>query len=373
MKRHPTSEVINLTFFDILIKETVRISNANNKLNVAERQLGLDRAVLLYRNNRSKITNISYYLKLLERCEDNKIVNCTILLQKEIIDDILKYFYAESIVWDYLAQRELKGYNMIDLQEITSQKVAEIQDMQTNLQDEDSSMKDEVWKIRSLKTRIELFFRVYEKAVVAIPTEEMYSLFINAMLDLNKDVRMEGELKRHCLAKAFNMGHTSNLMSVNHYKACVEMLLKSPNGLSQVDQLLKEAVAKQKNEKLYELWMQAYIETRNEPRFYEIFCQANKDLGTAKCISVWKLAFKFYKAYHEEHGKKLDQILKEASKQIHPEFGQFRGYYLEYVMTCESLKKARELYDELCQCPPPCLELHKKMAEIELQAGTPVS
>ncbi|XP_037805803.1 U3 small nucleolar RNA-associated protein 6 homolog [Lucilia sericata] len=370
LKRHPTSEVINLTFFDILIKETDRISNVD-KLNVAERQLALDRAVLLYRNNRAKITNVSYYLKLLERCEDPKFVNCTVLLQKEIIDDILKYFSAQAIVWDYLAQRELKGYNMIDLQEITSKKVAEIQDMQTNLEDEkDPTIKGEVWKVRSLKTRIELCFRVYEKAVDAVPTEEMWSYFINAMLDLNQDVRMDGELKRHCLAKSFNMGHKSRLMGVEHYQACVEMLLKSPNGIKHVEQLLSEATETHKNEKLYELWMRAYAETQDEAKFYEIFCKANKDLGTAKCVSVWLLALKFYKAYHEENPKKLSEILKEAAKQIHPEFGQFRAYYLEYTMTYESLKKARDLYDELCQFPPPCLELHKKMAEIEFQAGT---
>lgn len=374
LKRNPASEVINLTFFDILIKETVRISSVDNKLNVAERQLGLDRAVLLYRNNRAKITNVSYYLKLLERCDNPLFVNCTVLLQKEIIDDILKYFYAEEIVWDYLAQRELKGYNMIDLQEITSKKVAEIQDMLTNLEDEkDPSIKGEVWKVRSLKTRIELCFRVYEKAIDAVPSEAMWAYFINAMLDLNQDVRMEGELKRHCLAKAFNMGHQSRLMSVEHYQACVEMLLKSPNGINQIEKLLNEATESNKNYKLYELWMRAYVETQNESKFYEIFCKANKDLGTAKCVSIWHLALKFYKAFHEEQPKKLNEILKEASKQIYLEFGVFRAYYLEYTMTYESLKKTRQLYDELCQLPPPCLELHKKMAEIEIQAGTNVS
>lgn len=347
----------------------------DQQLNVAERQLALDRAVLLYRNNRSKISNISYYIKLLEKCEEPQYVNCTVLLQKEIIDDILKYFCTEAKVWDYLAQRELKGYHMIDLQEITSRKVAELQNSQTTqTEDENNPLaKGEVWKKRSLKTRIELGFRVYEKAVDAVPTEAMWSYFINAMLDLNQDIHQEADLKRYCLAKAFHLGHQSKLMSVEHYQSCVEMLLKSPNGIVHAEKLLKEALEINRNEKLYELWMLAYAETNDESKFYEIFCKANKELGTQRCVSIWQLALKYYKKYHEEHAKKLAEILKEAAKQIHPEFGQFRAYYLEYTMSSESLPKTRELYTELCQFPPHCLELHKKMADIELQAGTHVS
>ncbi|XP_061401813.1 U3 small nucleolar RNA-associated protein 6 homolog [Musca vetustissima] len=370
LKRHPSSEVINLAFFDILIKETARITDVSNAIDLMERQLGLERAVLLYRNTKTKIKNVSYYLKLLERCEEPTYINCTVLLQKEIIEDIMKNFFAEPMVWDFLAQRELRGYNMIDLQEVTSKQVAELQEQQ--MQTDGNMPQETIWKPHSLKLRIELCFKVYEKAVAALPTEEMWSYFINAMLDLNQDVKSEGDVKRYCLAKAFNMGHKSQLMSVVHYQALVEMLLKSPNGQTQIETILQEALEYKKAEahKIYELWMQVYSKTSNESKFYEIFCRANKELGVTRCIQLWHLAIKFYEAYSEEHGKKLLVILQEAAKQIHPEFATFRSYYLEYTMRNETLKRTRELYDEMCQMPPPCLELHKKMAEIELQAKT---
>ncbi|XP_005192203.2 U3 small nucleolar RNA-associated protein 6 homolog [Musca domestica] len=371
LKRHPASEVINLAFFDILIKETARITDVSNAIDLMERQLGLERAVVLYRNTKTKIKNVAYYLKLLERCEEPSYINCTVLLQKEIVEDLMKNFFAEPMVWDFLAQRELRGYNMIDLQEVTVQQVAELQERQMET-DEVNIPHESIWKSRSLKLRIELCFKVYEKAVVALPTEAMWSYFINAMLDLNHDIKSEGDVKRHCLAKAFNMGHKSQLMSIVHYQALVEMLLKSPNGLQQVEIILQEALECKKSEanKIYELWMQVYSKTGNQSKFYEIFCRANNELGVTKCIDLWHLAIKFYEAYSEEHGKKLMVILQEAAKQIHPEFATFRAYYLEYTMRNESLAKARELYDEMCQMPPPCLDLHKKMIEIELQAKT---
>ncbi|XP_073832758.1 U3 small nucleolar RNA-associated protein 6 homolog [Musca autumnalis] len=370
LKRHPSSEVINLAFFDILIKETARITKVNNAIDIMERQLGLERALLLYRNTKTKIKNVSYYLKLLERCEEPNYMNCTALLQKEIIEDVMKNFFAEPMVWDFLAQRELRGFNMIDLQEVTAQQVAELQEQQ--MQTEEGIPQESIWKSHSLKLRIELCFKVYEKAVAALPTEAMWSYFINAMLDLNQDVKTEGDVKRYCLAKAFNMGHKSQLMSIVHYQALVEMLLQSPNGLTQVETILQEALEYKKSEaaKIYELWMQVYSKAANESKFYEIFCRANKELGVTKCLQLWHLAIRFYEAYSEDHGKKLMVILQEAAKQTHPEFGTFRAYYLEYTMRNESLKKTRELYDEMCQMPPPCLELHKKMAEIELQAKT---
>ncbi|XP_013107134.2 U3 small nucleolar RNA-associated protein 6 homolog [Stomoxys calcitrans] len=370
LKRNPTSEVLNLAFFDILIKETARITDVSSTLNVMERQLGLERALLLYRNNRSKITNVSYYLKLLERCEEPEYVNCTALLQKEIVEDIMKYFFAEPSVWDYLAQRELRGYNIVDLQEVTALQVAEIKDNQMDTGDS-PLINENIWKHRNLKVRIELCFKAYEKAVEVLPNETMWSYFINAMLDLNQDMSTEGDMKRYCLSKAFNMGHKSQLMSVTHYKALVEMLLKSPpNGISRVETILQEVVEFKNTVEIYELWMQVYSKTQNEARFYEIFIKANKELGFAKCVSLWHLAIKFYEAYYDEYPKKLHGILQEAAKQIHPEFGVFRAYLVEYTMRYETLKKARELYDELCQIPPPCLELHRKMAEIEKQAKT---
>ncbi|XP_075158653.1 U3 small nucleolar RNA-associated protein 6 homolog [Haematobia irritans] len=365
LKRNPSSEVLNLAFFDILIKETARITDVSSTLNVMERQLGLERALLLYRNNRAKITNVSYYLKLLERCEEPAYVNCTALLQKEITDDLTKHFFAEPIVWDFLAQRELRGYNIIDLQDVTPLQVAEIQDTL------DSPLINEnIWKTRSLKIRIELCFKAYEKAVEALPNETMWSYFINAMLDLNQDMSTEGDLKRYCLSKAFNMGHKSRLMSVTHYEALVELLLKSPNGIIQVETIIKEVLAFNNSVRIYELLMKAYGKTQNPSAFYEVFLKANKELGIAKCVSLWHMAIKFFEAYVDEHPKKLPGLLQEAAKQVHPEFGIFRAYFIEYTMRCESLGKARELYDELCQIPPPCLELHRKMAEIEIQAKT---
>lgn len=192
----------------------------------------------------------------------------------------------------------------------------------------------------------------------------MWTLYINAMLKLNQDMSTQQVLKRKRLAIAMKGGHESGLMNEDHYCTFVHMLLKSPNGIEVAESVLSEAVKRQKSLKLYEVWISTYIVDNNEAKVYEIFRKASSELG-AQAIPIWRLTLQFYMTRYDDCAKRLHKLYKEACQQASTEFGVFRGEYLEFVILNYSMQKTREEYDKLCQLPPPCLELHQKMALLE--------
>uniref|UniRef100_A0A1B0C6L3 U3 small nucleolar RNA-associated protein 6 homolog C-terminal domain-containing protein n=1 Tax=Glossina palpalis gambiensis TaxID=67801 RepID=A0A1B0C6L3_9MUSC len=59
---------------------------------------------------------------------------------------------------------------------------------------------------------------------------------------------------------------------------------------------------------------------------------------------------------------------KDAAVQLSLDFAPFRADYLEYISATSTLDRTRREYDELSKMPPPCLELHRKMADVESKA-----
>uniref|UniRef100_A0A1B0GGJ7 U3 small nucleolar RNA-associated protein 6 homolog C-terminal domain-containing protein n=1 Tax=Glossina morsitans morsitans TaxID=37546 RepID=A0A1B0GGJ7_GLOMM len=386
LQRHPDSEALNITFFIILLKEASKMScTPTSKTTPSEQELGLERAALVYRNSKTKISNVFYFMKLLKGCEGEQYVNITASLQKEIIDDLMINFSREESVWDALAQRELQGLSMIDLKSMSLKSSIIIEEnipqksilatgdaekSQTNEDREDKLFPKgkSIWQVRTLKRRIELCVHVYQVGVRTVPTATMFSNFINAMLKLNQDLTNQPILKRKCLAIAFKEGHTFKLMNEDHYYACIKMLLKGAKGVENATKMLTEATHLKKTLLYYEMWMVVYMTENNDKKFLEIFRKAKDQLEPATSVSLWRMAITFFKTRPSEANEKFLKFFKDAAMQLSLEFAPFRADYLEYISATSTLDRTRREYDELSKMPPPCLELHRKMADVESKA-----
>ncbi|XP_037931962.1 U3 small nucleolar RNA-associated protein 6 homolog [Teleopsis dalmanni] len=370
LQRHPDSEEIYKTFFDTLLLSAIKMSTQKNAISSDEKIIRLEQVLIVYKNSKKIIQNINFFLSLLERCESEKFLNITTPLQKVIIDDLMTNFPRNEILWDTLAQRELRGYNMSDLNnsmDIKDNAVDGEQQSKDIEKTENFDNDQNLFQKRSLKRRIELCCNVYQTAVRTLETTNMWTKYINAMLKLNQDMSAEKVLKRKCLAIAFKEGHASRLMSVDHYCTYVQMLLESPTGVPIAEQTLMDALKIHKSIKLYELLLSTYIVADNEPKAYETFRTANDELGAQKCVSLWRSLIQFYKTHYNDCGKQLQKLFKEACQEASPDFGEFRCNYLDFCILNFSMQKTRSEYDKLCLLPPPCRELHQKMAALESQ------
>ncbi|KMZ08882.1 U3 small nucleolar RNA-associated protein 6 homolog [Drosophila sechellia] len=359
LQRHPDSEALNKCFFDIMLKEAAL---ANNERNLAENTLSeqdikLERVEAVYRNSMANITQLDYFVKLLESCEDHQ--ELTGKLQRMIIDDMQEKFPREPGLWDLLAQRELRGFHLGDLEE---------EDLDTS-DEEPASKKSRSVNGRSLKRRIQLCVTVYKSAVEELQTTEMWNMYLDAMLALNSDGKTERILKQQCLADALQAGHRSQLMGVKHYATLRKMLCTAPSGREAAVTILTEALKNDSSVEMHELLLATHIQSDSEPLIYELFNKIQKSMGS-EALPLWRSVILYYRTRQDSLGaRRLDEIYGLACKAAWPEFGELRSDYLRYLWQERSVEEARKEYAKLAVLPPMSLALHRQMVQLESSAA----
>lgn len=359
LQRHPSSELINKVFFDILLKEAAQADSKCNlaENTVSEQDLQLERVVSVYRNSLSNITRLEYFLKLLEVCEDHS--EMTAKLQKYIIDDMQTKFSREPALWDALAKRELRGFHLGDLQNLDK-----LDD--TDEPDEKKSRTEapKVWQVRSKRRRIELCVTIYKTAVQQLQTQEMWNLYLDAMLALSRSHKTERAFIQQCLAAALQDGHNSRLMHVRHYATLSMILGSSENGGDTCVKILTEALKHDQSLEMHELLLAAHIRNDDEQNVHKLFSQIRRTMGAAG-LPLWESVISYYRARGDVKSKRrLNDIFTQACKEIWPEFSALRCSYLRYLWHEHSPSKAREEYSKLAMQPPMSLEIHREMIQL---------
>lgn len=360
LQRHPTSEAINKIFFDILLKEAAQSDSKRNldDNTVSEQEIKLERVVAVYRNSLKNITHLDYFLKLLEVCEDYP--EMTVHLQHYIIEDIQGKFSREPALWDALAKRELRGFHLGDLQKYMEKNKVSGEPSEKKMRSDDSS----IWQARTKKRRIELCVLVYKTAVQHVQTQEMWNLYLEAMLALSRNHKSERALTQQCLATALQNGHNSKLMHSKHYATLSMMLGSNENGGEACVRILTEALEHDQSLRMHELLLAALIRNDDEPTIHKLFGQVRRTMGAAG-LPLWQSVISYYRARGDSHSRRqLNDIFMQACKEIWPEFAALRCSYLRYLWHEHSPTKAHDEYSKLALQPPMSVQLHREMAQL---------
>ncbi|XP_037725657.1 U3 small nucleolar RNA-associated protein 6 homolog [Drosophila subpulchrella] len=359
LQRHPDSAALNKCFFDIMLKEAALGNNERNlaENTLSEQDIKLERVEAVYRNSMANITQLDYFVKLLESCEDHQ--ELTGKLQRLIIDDMQEKFPREPGLWDLLAQRELRGFHLGDLED---------EDLDTS-DEEPASKKSRSVNARSLKRRIQLCVTVYKSAVEELQTPEMWNMYLDAMLALNTDGKSERILKQQCLADALQAGHRSQMMGVKHYSILRKMLCTAPGGREAAVTILTEALKNDSSVEMHELLLATHIQSDSEPLIYEMFNQIQKNMGS-EALPLWRSVILYYNTRQDQLGaRRLDEIYGLACKSAWPEFAELRSDYIRYLWRERSIEEARKEYAKLAIQPPMSLALHRQMIQLESSAA----
>ncbi|XP_016937265.1 U3 small nucleolar RNA-associated protein 6 homolog [Drosophila suzukii] len=359
LQRHPDSAALNKCFFDIMLKEAALGNDERNlaENTLSEQDIKLERVEAVYRNSMANITQLDYFVKLLESCEDHQ--ELTGKLQRLIIDDMQEKFPREPGLWDLLAQRELRGFHLGDLED---------EDLDTS-DEEPASKKSRSVNARSLKRRIQLCVTVYKSAVEELQTPEMWNMYLDAMLALNTDGKSERILKQQCLADALQAGHRSQMMGVKHYSILRKMLCTAPGGREAAVTILTEALKNDSSVEMHELLLATHIQSDSEPLIYEMFNKIQKSMGS-EALPLWRSVILYYNTRQDQLGaRRLDEIYGLACKSAWPEFAELRSDYIRYLWRERSIEEARKEYAKLAIQPPMSLALHRQMVQLESSAA----
>ncbi|KAH8276602.1 hypothetical protein KR044_008631 [Drosophila immigrans] len=368
LQRHPSSELINKVFFDILLKEAQQADSKRTLADntISEQDIRLERVMAVYRNSLNHITHWDYFLKLLEACEDYP--EMTVDLQGAIIDDMQTKFSRKPALWDALAKRELRGFHLADLNDYMKAKGSEEpSEKKTRIETDatgDEEQRPRVWKTRTKKSCIEMCVQIYKSAVQYTATQEMWNLYLETMLSLSRNHKTERSLIQQCLASALQDGHNSKLMHAKHYATLSMILGNNDNGGAACVRILTEALEFDQSLRMHELLMAALIRIDDEPNVHKLFGQVRRTLGAA-ALPIWQSAISYYRARGDAQSRRrLNDIYTLACKETSPEFVALRCSYLRYLWHEHSPTKARDEYSKLALQPPMSVQLHREMIEL---------
>lgn len=154
----------------------------------------LKHARLIYQQAYKHIKDVNFIIELLDIASKYKDTKD---LQKIIMNNLVENFSDEPIMWDTWARREFKGLSY------------------SSDQDDDSLGGKS--KKKTLRDRLNSAIEVYESAVKLLPTKTMWSLYINFLLEINKDNSTLPNYKRKLLKAALTQGHEEKNLEEKYY------------------------------------------------------------------------------------------------------------------------------------------------------------
>ncbi|XP_057332937.1 U3 small nucleolar RNA-associated protein 6 homolog [Microplitis mediator] len=331
---HPESQLL---YKDLLQLELTEASSSKDDTPVESKH-----ARLIYQQAYKYIKDVNFIIELLDIASKYKDTKD---LQKIIMDDLVENFSDEPKMWDTWARREFKGLSY-----------------SSNQDDDSPSGKS---KKKPLRDRLNSAIEVYESAVKLLPTKTMWSLYINFLLEINKDNSTLPNYKRKLLKAALTQGHEEKNLEEKYYWIWIKLSKNDKKDswkklydiLSSATEALPESI---------ELWKKKisflFLNSDEDDLALSEFNKAIKILGN-KALPLWKIKLSYIQAKHPDKLKDFFETVMQEDPAISCEM---KPLYIDWLAAEKGIKATRRVYNKLCIQPPFNLELHRKMASIEL-------
>ncbi|XP_070150082.1 U3 small nucleolar RNA-associated protein 6 homolog [Polyergus mexicanus] len=353
---HSDSQLLYIEAFKLELKNHLAITSNNIKNtenqednltltmeNDNEIPSSLKTAYFIYQQAFERMKNIKFIIELLNIAKE---YNGTEKLQKKIICDMIREYAHEPLMWDTMARRELQGLIQPDLN--------------------DTPMEIETSEQTSLRDRITSCNKVYQTAVKKIRTEEMWSLYIECLLEINNDVQSLQNFKRKLLKTALMQAHKAKKLREKHYLHWIKMLSadkeRNESACKKFYEVLRGATdTVPSSVGLWHARISHLLQSGQEKEVDSIFPKMTEILNE-KALPLWRM-----RILHSQirSSKEAEESFRAALK-VHPLIARdIRPIWLEWLVLTKGIRAAREEYEKLFLQPPNSLEFHKKMATLE--------
>ncbi|XP_076248353.1 U3 small nucleolar RNA-associated protein 6 homolog [Calliopsis andreniformis] len=348
---HPTSQLLFTDAFKLELDDASSNEKKNESNNDSgtpmatdgEMNIELKRACIIYQQAAKRIKDIKFIIELLNIAKEYKN---TEELQNKIVSDIIQEYTHEPLMWDTMARRELEGLTQPSLS--------------------DPSVETGSPEQISLRDRITSCNKVYQTALKKIKTEEMWSLYIECLIEINQKSGSLPNFKRKLLKTALAQAHQAKKLKEKYYLQWINILNvekkdeSSEKKLKEVLCMATEAVPNSVS--LWHARLKYLLVLGQEEEAEIVFSKVTQILGE-KSLPLWKMRILHVQAKSPE---KTEEVF-QAALQGHPNVGQqIRPTYIEWLVLTKGIQAARKSYDSFCLQPPFSLDLHKKMMELEL-------
>ncbi|XP_012284127.1 U3 small nucleolar RNA-associated protein 6 homolog [Orussus abietinus] len=346
---HPESRLLYTEMFRLELAEapaevkTEDDQKDERKQSTDDMPIELKRAYIIYQQASKHVKDVKFVIDLLNIMKEYPDTD---KLQNKIVNGLVEDYSHEPLMWDTMARRELEGLVRPCSEE---SKLGITNTEQTTPRD-----------------RISLCNEVYQTAIKKIKTEEMWSLYIECLLEINQDIGSLPNFKRKLLKTALIQAHNAKKLKEKYYVYWIGMLnndQKDENSQKKLHEVLCWATeAIPDSVSLWHMRLKHYFATDQEDSASAAFTEAIKRLRE-KSLPIWKMKLLYVQAKDPE---KTEEVFK-AALQAEPAIAKdFKPKYIEWLVLTKNIQMARKVYKALCMEPPFGLELHKKMENLEL-------
>lgn len=305
---------------EINIKQDKAIKRASVHFKVAVNAIGNDIEFVI------SLLNISTEFRYTEE------------LQHEIIDFLTKNCWKSELMWHTMAQRELNG-NTFD-------------------------------KKDRHKSTTHLCIAVYKSAIKILPTVKMWEKYLDTLIEISRDEKRKNTLDQSLIEEIFQQAYNDGFLQEHHYLYWLEMLSDDPK---YPEILEKSTLAIPKSVELWLIRLKYFASSDNEKQFKMVAEEAIKSLK-GNSLQIYRSLIKYYqmKSGTNVFAQEIKQTFEEGISRLESEISlHLQPQYIEWLSIVRSIKIARQEYEKLSNRPPFCLDLHKKMMELELARFTP--
>lgn len=194
----------------------------------------------------------------------------------------------------------------------------------------------------------------------------MWDYYVNAMIELNRDLSSQREIKQNALIKAFAGACQFNHMTEENYIQYIELLYKMNPSDENIEKVVQKATkAHGRSLRVWLLCMRYYIQQNNSKKVRETF-RVSKELLGRNGVEIWELYMMFVKSYgNPDAHKEFKHFTIELSRQHHPAFDRLKANILEMLASTAGMKMVQESYELFTKHYPICDEIHAMMTDIE--------
>ncbi|XP_027547674.1 U3 small nucleolar RNA-associated protein 6 homolog [Neopelma chrysocephalum] len=310
------------------------------EFNYSEEILNGEMARIVYRDATQKIKGVEFQLAVLSIA---KLFDFTQDLQKEILENLQASYADDPLTWDYMARRELDLGSLQPPGHPTKQS-----------------------KVAEMAQREERCCAVFDEAVGALPTEDMWKCYITFCLERYNRKTNSEELKQKRLERTlsvFNKAHESNLLPEALYKQWLQLLLES--NLSEKAVEVAEAATRRFSLSVdtWQTRLQVLIQLKRED-VTQCFEEAIKHMKSQGTLALWTLWVEWSEgANSKEDTEALYQRSLRATTPA--ESVTMKEMYLDWTYRSGGYKKVKKVFTSLCENRPFSLDFFRKMIQIE--------
>lgn len=325
IQRHPDSEVLYLELFNIEIMQLVFNSETDE-----EKEKQLKRTEIVWRNGIKNIDKESFLFELFDTC-----------LKYDVGDPLKSDIKAEiwarkdkKEVWSYIASKELEGCHWEEIEQYL---------------DDENNFPD----------KINNFIGVYEEALLQFPDEKLCTKYIHELLNVDEKICSDYQ-KINAVKHAWTYGHEHGLLTDDMYTFGIEML-KTANDVSNEELLEILDIATKRKPLLRSVWEQKLLLNKdNEKKMIGILQEAVKSLKAEDSLHVYNLVLD-----NIESKEILKSLLMKFLNCDNAILLAVKPKLLQQMYKHNGLNAARDMYKELIKMPPPQIEVHAVMIDIE--------